>query len=86
MTLIGQVLPGAGHAGHVRLAAQEAVGADLAGHLGDLVGEGASVVTMVLMVSASCGDLAAGLDRDRPRQVAVGDGGGDLGDVARPGR
>ena len=32
--VVGQVLPGAGHAGHLRLAAQLAFGADFAGHAG----------------------------------------------------
>ena len=36
---VGEVLPGAGHAGHVGLAAELALGADLAGDAGDLVGE-----------------------------------------------
>ena len=36
---VGEVLPGAGDAAHVGLAAELALGADLAGHPGDLVGE-----------------------------------------------
>src|SRR5581483_605298 len=34
--VVGEVLPGAGHAGHVGLAAELAFGADLAGDAGDL--------------------------------------------------
>ncbi len=37
--VVGEVLPGAGHPGHRRLAAEHALGADLAGDPGDLVGE-----------------------------------------------
>src|SRR5207237_604884 len=36
---VGEVLPGAGHAAHVRLPAELALGADLAGHARDLGGE-----------------------------------------------
>ena len=42
----------------------------------------ASVSIMSLMVSASCGDLALGLDGQLALQVAVGDRGHDLGDAA----
>ena len=38
--VVGEVLPGAGHARHLGLAAEAALGADLAGDTGDLVGEG----------------------------------------------
>src|SRR5581483_1159809 len=38
--VVGQVLPGARHVGHPGLAAEHALGADLAGDAGDLVGEG----------------------------------------------
>ncbi len=36
---VGEVLPGAGDTGHRGLAAQLALGAHLAGHPGDLLGE-----------------------------------------------
>ena len=36
---VGQILPGAGDAGHLRLAAELAFGADLARHAGDFAGE-----------------------------------------------
>ena len=39
LTLVGQILPGAGDAGHVRLAAQLAFGADFAGHARHFAGE-----------------------------------------------
>ena len=41
-----------------------------------------SCSTIVLMVSLSCENLAAHIDGDLLRQVAVGDGDRDLGDVA----
>src|SRR3546814_9373966 len=37
--VVGEVAPGAGHALHLSLAAEPALGADLAGHAGHLVGE-----------------------------------------------
>ena len=37
--VVGQVLPGAGHAWHLRLAAELAFGADFARHAGDFGGE-----------------------------------------------
>jgi len=49
----GQVLPGAGRAGHVGLATEAAFDPDLARHRGDLIGEVANVLVMLLMVSAS---------------------------------
>ena len=51
--VVGEVLPGAGDAGDLGLAAELALGADLAGDAGDLVGEGESWSTIVLMVFLS---------------------------------
>ena len=42
--VVGQVLPGAGHALDLGLAAELAVGADLARHAGDLGGEGVQLI------------------------------------------
>src|SRR6185369_5359027 len=42
--VLGQPLPGAGDPGHLGLAAQDAVGANLAGDPGDLVGERGQLV------------------------------------------
>ena len=42
--VVGEILPGAGHAGHLRLAAELAFGADLAGHAADLGGEGVELI------------------------------------------
>ena len=79
---VGQVLPGAGDAGHVGLAAEDALGADLAGHAGDLGREGAQLVDHAVDGVGQGGDLALGVDRDLLREVAVGHRRGDLGDVA----
>jgi len=78
---VGEVLPGAGHAGHPGLAAKAAVGADLPGHPGDFVGEGRQLVDHRVDGVLQLGHLASGLDRDLLRQVTPGHGGGDLGDV-----
>src|SRR5439155_21786870 len=78
---VGQVLPRAGHARHPGLAAEAAVGADLAGDPGDLVGEGGQLVDHRVDGVLQFGDLAPGLDGDLLGQVAPGHGGGDLGDV-----
>jgi hypothetical protein len=42
--VVGQVLPHPGHAADVRLPAEASLGADLAGHPGDLVGERGQLV------------------------------------------
>ena len=79
---VGEVLPGAGDAGHVGLAAEDALGADLAGHAGDLGREGAQLVDHAVDGVGQGGDLALGVDRDLLRQVAVGHRRRHLGDVA----
>ena len=71
-----------GHAGHVGLAAELALGADLARDARDLLGERLERVGhRVDRVGERC-DLALGLDGDLLGEVAVGDRGGDDGDVA----
>ena len=52
--VVRQPLPGAGHALDFGLAAELALGADFAGHAGDLAGEGVELSTILLMVSLSC--------------------------------
>ena len=64
------------------LAAELALGAHLARDAGDLAGERAQAVDHRVQRVRERGDLAAGLDGDLARQVAVGDRGGDLGDRA----
>ena len=80
--VVGQIFPGAGHAGHLRLAAQFAFGADFAGDAGDFGGEGASWSTIVLMVSLSSRISPRTSTVIFLRKVAVGDRGGDFGDIA----
>ena len=75
-------LPGAGHARHVGLTAQPSLGAHLAGHAGDLGGEGRELVDHRVDGLLELQDLAAGVDRDLLREVAVGHRRRDLGDVA----
>ena len=76
--VVGEVLPGAGDALHVRLAAQLALGADLAGDAGHLGGEGGELLDHRVDDLADAKELApqrpaVDLDRHRLRQVALGD-------------
>src|SRR6185312_6935818 len=80
--VVRQVLPRARHARDLGLPAELAVGADLARHARDLAGERVEVVDHLVDGHLQLEDLAAHVDRDLLRQVAVGDRGGDLGDVA----
>jgi hypothetical protein len=77
-----QVLPGAGDVGHFGLAAQLALGAHLAGHAGDLLGEDGQGAGHLVDDLGQLGDLALGLDGDLLRQVASGHRLSDLGDVS----
>src|SRR5205823_3473908 len=79
---VGQVLPGAGDAGHHRADAEAALGADLARDAGDLRREAAQLLDHRVDGLLELQDLAADVDRDLARQIAVGDRDGDLGDVA----
>src|SRR4029079_3765584 len=79
---VGEVLPGAGGAGHDGLAAEAAFGADFLGHAGYFRGERAQLVDHRVDGFLELQDLAADVDRDLAGQVAAGDRDGDLGDVA----
>ena len=79
---VGEVLPGAGHAGHVGLAAEPAFGADFAGHARDFAGEAVELIHHGVEGFFELQDFAADIDGDLAGKVAVGDGGGDFGDVA----
>jgi hypothetical protein len=79
---VGQVLPGAGDAAHLRLAAELAFGADLARHARHFAGEGVELVHHRVDGVLQLENFAAHVDRDLLRQVAVGDRGRHLGDVA----
>src|SRR5207244_2277637 len=80
--LVGEVLPRAAHAFHLGLAAELAFGADLAGDTGHLVGEGVELVDHRVDGVLELEDLYTAVFRALPGEVAVGDRGGDLGDVA----
>ena len=79
---VGQILPGAGDAAHQRLAAELAFGADLARHARHLAGEGVELVDHRVDGVFQLQNFAAHVDRDLLRQVAIGDRGRHLGDVA----
>ena len=80
--VVGQVLPRAGDAGHVRLAAKAAFGADLARDARHLAGEAVELIDHGVQRFLQLKDLAAHVDGDLARKVAAGDGGRHLGDVA----
>ena len=80
--VLGQVLPGAGGARHLGLAAELAFDAHLARHRGHLVGEGGERVGHAVDGVGERGDFALGFDRELLLQVAVGHRGHDLGDAA----
>ena len=80
--VVGEVPPGAGDARHLGLPAELALDAHLPRHRGHLVGEGPQRVGHVVDGVGERRDLALGLDHELLRQVAVGDGGDDLGDAA----
>ena len=67
------------------LAAELAVGADLARHPRHLRGERAQLIDHGVDGLFELQDFAAHIDGDLARQVAVGHGNGDLGDVAHLG-
>src|SRR5439155_553144 len=75
--VVGEVLPGAGHAGDLGLAAELAIGADLAGHAGHFRGEGVELIDHGVDGVLEFEDFAVDIDGDLSRQVASGHGGGD---------
>ena len=80
--VLGQVAPRAGDALDLGLAAELALGADLARDARDLVGERRQLVDHRVDGVLQLEDLALRVDRDLLRQVAVGHRRRDLGDVA----
>src|SRR5579859_5249099 len=80
--VVGQVLPYTRYAAYLGLAAELAFGAHLAGHASHLVGEGVELVDHGVDGVLQLEDLAANIDGDLLGEVAVGDGGRDVGDVA----
>src|SRR6185503_9337486 len=83
--VVGEILPGAGDAGNIGLAAELAFRADLARHARHFGGERGELIHHDIDGVLELEDFAARIDGDLARQVAVGDGGGDLGDVAHLG-
>ena len=79
---LGEAAPRAADAFDLRLAAELALGADLARDARDLGGERGELVDHRVDRVLQLGDLALDVDGDLLRQVAVRDGGRDLRDVA----
>src|SRR5262249_51801894 len=80
--VVGKVLPGAGDARHLRLAAELAFGADLAGDAGDLRGKRIELVHHDVDGVLELGNFAVLVHGDLVGKVAAGDGSRHLGDVA----
>ena len=80
--VVGQILPSAGDARHLRLSAELALGADFAGDARHLTGEGVELIDHRVDGLFQLQDLAADVDRDLARKVAVGDRRRHLGDVS----
>src|SRR5438105_3340434 len=83
--VVGEVLPGAGHPLDLGLTTQLSLGTDLAGHPADFGGEGIELVDHDVDGVLQLQDLAAHIDRDLLGQVAPGDSGCHLGNVAHLG-
>src|SRR5206468_1037442 len=79
---LGQVLPGAGDAEHVGLAAEPAFGTDLARDARHFAGKGVELVDHGVERFLQLKDFARDVHSDLLGEVAAGDGGGDVGDVA----
>ena len=79
---VGQVLPGARHPGHDGLPAKPSFGADFLSDARHLRREGSQLIDHRVDGFFQLQDLAAHVDGDLAREVAAGDGDGDLGDVA----
>src|SRR4029077_10126029 len=83
--VVGQILPDTTDAADLGLAAELALGADLAGHARDFRGEAVELIDHDVDRVLQLEDLAAHVHCDLFREVAVGDGGGHVGDVAHLG-
>ena len=68
--------------GHLRLAAELAVGAHFASHARHFPRESVELIHHGVDGVLQLEDLAAHIDGDLLREIAVGDGGGDIGNVA----
>ena len=79
---VGEIFPDSGDAFHFGLAAELAFGTDFAGHAGHFRGERAELIDHRVDGVLQLQNFAADVDGDFARKIAVGDGGGDFGDVA----
>src|SRR5262249_43121127 len=79
---VGQVFPGAGDAEHVRLSAETPFCADLARHARHLAGKRIELVDHRVDGLLELQDFAAHIDGDLLGEVAAGNSGRDIGDVA----
>src|SRR5207245_1846572 len=80
--VVRQVLPRSCDPLHLCLAAHQALGADLPCHAGDFRGEAGELVDHRVDGVLEFQYLAADVDRDLLRQVAIRNGGGHLRNVA----
>src|SRR5208337_4945095 len=80
--VVGEVLPGAGHAAHLCLAAELAFGADLARHARHLASERVELVHHRVEGVLQLQNLAFHIDGNLLGEVAVGNGRGHVGNVA----
>src|SRR6185295_9827451 len=69
------------HAAHIRLTAQLAFGTDLSSHPGHFGSEGIQLVHHRVDGVLQLENFPFNVDSDLLGEVAIGDGGGDLGDV-----
>ena len=82
MTRVRQILPRSGDAAHIRLAAEFAFGTDFARHARHFAGERIELIHHRVDGVFQLQNFAARIDRDLGREIALGDGGGHLRDVA----
>src|SRR5207302_1237967 len=80
--VVGEVFPDAGDAFDLRLAAKVPFGTDFAGDAGDLAPKGVELIDHDVDRVLELADLAADVDGFFFGEVALGDGGRDVGDVA----
>src|SRR5207253_1164615 len=80
--VVGQVLPGAGHALDFRLTTQLAFGPHRAVHGANFGSEGVQLVHHGVDGVLQFQDLTLNIHCDLAREVATGHGGGDFGNIA----
>src|SRR5690606_14192153 len=80
--VVGEVLPGAADAFHLRLTAKTAFGADFAGDARHFGGERVELIDHRVDGVFELEDLALHVDGNLLRHVPTGHSGGDFGDVA----